>query len=348
MGCGGIGGVIAGHLAELGLDVTAISRNQAVVDAVSSRGLQLRGEGGERSVPVRTLTEVPREERFDWVLLATQPQDVEQAARQALPSLSAEGRLVVLQNGLCEERVARVANDAGRVVGGIVAWGASMVEPGVYDRTSSGGFTLGRLDGRDDVRLDALATPLEAIGEVQRTHNLAGARWSKLALNCTISSLGALSGERLGWLVQKRNIRRLALEIMSEVVTVAQRLDVKLEKVSGTLDLDWMALTRDERRQVIGSMGLASKHAMLLAVGLRYRRLRSSMLSAIERGREPPIAFLNGEVVERGERLGVPTPVNRAICDRLATIGAGHQRPARHHVLDLFHETRPAVAALAA
>ena len=36
------------------------------------------------------------------------------------------------------------------------------------------------------------------------------------------------------------------------------------------------------------------------AVGLRYRRMRSSMLAAIERKRTPAIDFLNGEVVIRG------------------------------------------------
>jgi 2-dehydropantoate 2-reductase len=49
---------------------------------------------------------------------------------------------------------------------------------------------------------------------------------------------------------------------------------------------------------------------MLLAVGARYRRMRSSMLAAIERGRTPAVDFLNGEVVTRGAAHGLPTPVN--------------------------------------
>ena len=43
--------------------------------------------------------------------------------------------------------------------------------------------------------------------------------------------------------------------------------------------------------------------------------MRSSMLSAIERGRPPAVDFLNGEVVERGKKHGVPTPVNAAARD---------------------------------
>jgi 2-dehydropantoate 2-reductase len=80
-------------------------------------------------------------------------------------------------------------------------------------------------------------------------------------------------------------------------------------------------------------------------VGLRYRRLRSSMLAAIERGRTPAIDFLNGEVVSRGERRGVPAPVNRKICETVWAIAKGEQRSTRE-TLDRLCEAdeRPAGA----
>ncbi|MCC6750493.1 MAG: ketopantoate reductase family protein [Deltaproteobacteria bacterium] len=342
MGCGGIGGVVAAHLAELGLPVAAVSRNREVVEAVRSQGFRLVGEGGRRNVPGQVHATVPAEAGpFDWVLLATQPTDVESAARQAAPYLSPRARVVCFQNGLCEERVAQILGPEVPVIGGIVAWGATMVEPGVFDRTSSGGFSIGRLDGEADPALAQLATWLEAIGPVQQTGNLTGARWSKLALNCTTSALSTLSGERLGTLVRERYIRRLALEVMSEVVEVARRARVRLEKVAGTLDLEWIALSEEERRQR-GSLALASKHAMLLAVGMRYRRLRSSMLRAIERGSAPPIDFLNGEIVARAKRLEVPVPLNAAICDAVWRISRRELVPGRAVLAELFAQSRGA------
>ena len=155
--------------------------------------------------------------------------------------------MVCLQNGLCEERVAAIAG-AERTVGAVVAWGAAMPEPGVYDRTAPGGFALGRIDGAVDARLEELGRVLECVGPTELTRNLAGKRWSKLAINCAISSLGTLGGDRLGALLQHRFVRRLALEIMTEAVHVARREASRLEKVSGTLDLDWIALTEEERR----------------------------------------------------------------------------------------------------
>ena len=52
----------------------------------------------------------------------------------------------------------------------------------------------------DDVR--RIAEILEAVGPVTLTENLRGARWSKLALNCAVSALGTIAGERLGPLVR--------------------------------------------------------------------------------------------------------------------------------------------------
>lgn len=313
VGAGGIGGVVASSIHDpvvaAGGRVVALTTNESIASAVSAQGMRLTGVDGARAVACPCVTTIaPTEPPFDWILLATQPPQVEEAARRALPWLAADGAMVCFQNGLCEERVARIAGPE-RVVGAVVAWGATMPDPGVYERTASGGFTIGRIDGREDPRLDKLALILEAVGPVTRTSNLAGARWSKLAINCAISTLGTLGGDRLGPLMMSLTVRRLALRIMTECVRVARAEKVSLEKVSGTLDLDWIALTEAEEKSA-GSPSLFTKHAMLLAVGARYRRMRSSMLSAIERGRPPAVDFLNGEVVERGLKHGIATPTN--------------------------------------
>jgi 2-dehydropantoate 2-reductase len=61
----------------------------------------------------------------------------------------------------------------------------------------------------------------------------------------------------------------------------------------------------------------------MLIVGLRFRRIKSSMLQSLERGRRPEIDFMNGYVVERGREKGVPTPVNAALTDMVREIETG-------------------------
>ena len=338
MGAGGIGGIVAGSLAAIGVDVVAISTNPEIQAAIGRDGFRLHDEGRERRVPGRVEAAPPAGEQFEIVVLATQPPQVEDAARTAAPALTEDGVMVVLQNGLCEARIATIVGPE-RVIGAIVAWGASMPAPGRYQRTAPGGFTIGRLSGEPDEACKRVAALLAAVGPTTLTDNLWGARWSKLALNCAVSSLGTIAGERLGPLLRVRRYRRLALEIMTEVVAVARREGVKLEKVAGTLDLEWIALTEAERT-ARGSAGLTAKHALVVAVGLRYRRMRSSMLAAIERGRVPAVDFLNGEVVERGRGHGVPTPIDARIVELIHAIAAGRETSGRALLDRLFAETR--------
>jgi 2-dehydropantoate 2-reductase len=348
MGCGGIGGVIASHLAERGAEPTVVTHNLSIAAAINQHGYRLRDAGGERRVPGHATAALPNDAGvFDLVLLATQPPQVVRAAEAARAHLHPAGALVCLQNGLCEMHVAPIVG-AERVLGAIVVWGASMPEPGVYERTSAGGFVIGRLDGAADARLATLSRVLAPVGNVEVTDNLAGARWSKLAINCAITSLGAIGGQRLGELLRHRFVRRLGLEVMSEAVRVAQRLGIRLQKVSGTLDLARIALTAADVSGP-GSPSLLAKHAVLLAVGAKYRRLRSSMLIAIERGREPAVEFLNGEVVRGAERLGLRAPVNSRIRDLTHAIARRTQRPSLTLLRQLYDESRrDAYAATAA
>lgn len=344
VGCGGIGGLVAAHLFAHDHDVTVLTTNSQIASAINSRGFRVIGDERVQSARGKALTELDSSiAPFDYVLLATQPPQVEDAARSVQAFLAPDGAMVTFQNGLCEERIGQIVGK-DRVLGGVVAWGASMHEPGVYERTSPGGFVLGRMDGAHDERLDLLAFALGSIGETIVSSNLAGARWSKLAINCAISSLGALGGERLGVLMRHRYIRRLALEIMSEVVLTSRAEGVRLEKVSGTLDLDWIALT-DAERSAVGSTGLFAKHAILLAVGTRFRKMRSSMLAAIERGRPPAVDFLNGEITRRGQLHEIATPINAAVQAEVHAVAAKRKTPSLDLCRALYENTRHLVNA---
>lgn len=338
MGSGGIGGLVGALLSESGQDVVAVTSNPEIFAAVERCGFQVRGDGAPRGVKGRIARRVPDGEKFDYVLLCTQPPQVEDAARAALPALAENGFMVCFQNGLCESRVAAICGPA-RTLGGVIAWGATMPEPGLYERTASGGFTVGAFQGvLDEARCGDLLRALEVIGPVEVTRNLAGKRWSKLAINAAVSSLGTLGGDRLGPLVSHRFVRRLALEIMTEAVLVARAEGVRLDKVAGTVDLEFLALTSEERRAA-GSPSLVAKHALLLAVGFRFRRVRSSMLAAIERGRTPAVDFLNGEIVARGKHEGIPTPLDERVQGLVWDVAKGRRQSGLPLLRELYADT---------
>src|SRR5262245_25906725 len=98
MGAGGIGGIVAATLTEVGTAVTAVSTNAEIRAAVDKAGFRIVDEGEERIV--RGWVAAAPEGKYDLCILATQPPNVEDAARTALPHLAEDAQVVVLQNGL--------------------------------------------------------------------------------------------------------------------------------------------------------------------------------------------------------------------------------------------------------
>src|SRR5688500_1626212 len=81
VGLGGIGGVLAARLLESEHDVTLVTRNREVCVALEQRGLEIIEDGDERRIPAVATTELPDHgRRFDFIILATQPTDVERAS----------------------------------------------------------------------------------------------------------------------------------------------------------------------------------------------------------------------------------------------------------------------------
>lgn len=322
MGCGAVGGVLAGGLLRAGKDVTPVTHNAKITAALAADGLRLTAPEGRWTLPVTAhtqLADVPG--LFDVALLAMKATAVEDAAREVLPRLSATGFVVTLQNGIVEDRVAGIVG-RDRLIGALVGWGATMHAPGVYEMTSRGETVVGELDGATTLRINVLQTLLAAATPASVTDNIYGVLWSKLAINCAITAMGAVTGQRLGEMLQRRVARRLALSIVSEVMDVAQAHAVAPEPVGGTLDLAKLYVP-PERRGAGLHLELLVKHAIMLAVGLKFWRLKSSMLQSLERGRKPEIDEMNGYVVARGREKGVETPVNASLVAMVREVAAG-------------------------
>src|SRR5438046_3172459 len=270
VGCGGVGGVIAERLTKAGHDVTAVTGNAGIADAISAHGYRVTEFDGEAwSVPASSPPRVelgPADGPFDVCIMATKSTTLATALRSVQPRLTASAPVLVCQNGLPENLAAEVVGEA-RVLGCIVVWGASMSEPGAYLRTSRGSFKLGQpfASSPEPTRVAHL---LEAVAPVEIEADLLAVRWSKLAINCATSTLGAIGGEKLGPLLRRRFVRRLVLELWTEIVEVARAAGVKPASVAG-VSLTRMALTPAERQLALGSPVLAGKHALLMAVGVK-------------------------------------------------------------------------------
>ena len=324
VGCGGIGGSVAARLAPTAATLTLLSSNEEISAQWVEKTVSFNGQALKHWVePSQIFTSAAQlQGTFDLVLIAVPTPQLESLATDLRHVLRPDSRLICLSNGLGEAHLAKVLG-IQQVYGAVVSWGARMPAPGQYVQTSKGRFILGayrpgQAVADDEPQLKLAQELLAQIAPVTLTNNLAGARFSKLAINCAISTLGTIGGTTLGKLLRRRQARRIGLQMMSEAVAVAQAESIALEPVA-RLDL--------ERLFRMGGKGQGTKrlsqHAILLAVGTKYRRLRSSSLAAMERGRAPSVDFLNGEIVELGQVHGICTPYNQAAVSVVWKIASG-------------------------
>lgn len=338
IGLGALGGVVTHALCNAGCEVTALVRRAELERVVNTSGLrELRS--GMLTKPLVVSEASSLSGSYEFVVLATQPPEVERAVESVAAWLDPGVRVVCLQNGLCEERVAARVG-AERVIGAVVTFGAKTHGVGLCEHVPGGGLVLGRIDGVVDDELARLAERLKGLGRIRISRNLIGIRWSKLIVNCAISTLGTIGGDQLGVLLNKPYARELAFEVMGEAVSVARAASVKLERLPGTLPLQWLTASSQDGAGFKAAARSWAQHTAALGLGAKYRRLRSSMLRAIERGDTPAVDFLNGEIVLRGQQLGVKTPINERACELVWAISRGERTAAIETLKAFYDETR--------
>jgi 2-dehydropantoate 2-reductase len=320
VGAGAIGGITAAVLTSAGLDVEVVCKHQETVERALSSGLHVFGKRGDMHVPAKAVKSVadlsgPK----DVVFLSTKATEAVSAAGELLPFLHEDSVLVSLQNGICEDAIAKVVR-RDQVIGCVVGWGATMHGPAELEMTSVGEFVIGNIDHKADQRLPMIQEMLEKIVPTRISDNIMGELYSKLIINSCINSLAVLTGLCLGPMLAIRKARAIFVEIMREAMAVAAALNITVEPGGGG-KLNYYDFLASK-----GGISSFKRHLTLRIVGFKYRRVKPSSLQSFERGRKTEIDYLNGYICERGCEQGVSTPVNDAVVAMVKEIEAGSRK----------------------
>lgn len=316
VGAGAVGGITAALLRKNGFNVEIICKYEDYAAKVSSEGLNVSGTCGNFNIKIPAYASVSEvKEKKDIVLLATKATDMLEATKDCVGILKDKGFIISMQNGICEDKIAEVAGK-DRVIGCVTGWGATMEKPGTFVMTSTGDFIIGYPDRKPDDFLHSVGQIFSCIVPVRTSDNIIGHLYSKLVINSCITSLGAVCGMYLGKMLLKLKARRIFIEIIREAVDVADSMNLRIEVFGGKLDF----------RKFIAGKSLISdfrRHLLLLIIGYKYRRLKSSSLQSLERGKPTEIDYLNGYIVQNGSRNQVSVPVNNMIVRMIHEIEAG-------------------------
>lgn len=315
VGAGAIGGVMATLMREKGCDMTVVCKHGEIVDIAEGRGLRVTGVLGEHQANMPAVADIEElQGQFDVAFIATKAYDMPGCARRLLPMLTPDSLVVSLQNGICTDALSAVVGPE-RTVGCVVGFGATLLGPGELCMTSTGELIIGRMQG-DQTDLEPVREAMCAVAPTVIRRDIYAQLYSKLIINSCITSLGAICGLKLGKMLLMRRARQLFLSVIGEAVAVARALGLTLPPYGGKLDYE----------KLMAGEGWASdlrRRITLLAVGFKYRRLKSSSLQSLERGRPTEIDYFNGFIAQKGEEMGIPCPVNRRLTQMIKEIEGG-------------------------
>jgi 2-dehydropantoate 2-reductase len=189
--------------------------------------------------------------------------------------------VLTLQNGVDnDERVRSVLSN--EVAASVVYVATEMAGPGHLLHHGRGDLVI----APNSVAADLVEVLAAAGVPATISDNVRGALWAKLILNCAYNAISAIGRVPYGRFVDHPGVPQVMRDVVAECLAVAQAEGVQ---VPG----DAWAMVRGLAATMPGQF--------------------SSTAQDVMRGKPSEIDHLNGLVVRRGERHGVPTPVNRVL-----------------------------------
>lgn len=327
-GAGSLGTILGAYITSKGGNIDLINHNEKHVQALNEKGAKIVGTV-DFVQKVNAITDKQMTGKYDIIFLMTKQQGNSETVPFLKDYLEDDGVIVTLQNGLPEHQISDVVGEK-RVIGCTVAWGATMLGPGVCELTSSPDsltFSLGTIFSETPNHMDDVVSLLKMMGSVEIDRNFIGTRWSKLLINSAFSGMSAVLGCTFGEAAAKKDSRRVVQSLMKECIDVCYASGIKIEPVQGK---DIVRLF-DYHNPVKKALAF-----MLIPLAIRkHANLKASMLQDLEKGKKTEVDSINGSVSQQGRRVGVSTPCNDKVVEIVHRIEAGERLPGREN-LSLF------------
>ncbi len=303
VGAGAMGGLFGGMLREGGLEVTLIDVKRDHVDAIDRNGLKIVGHGGERRISIRATTDPADAGVADVVIVLTKSMDTVAAVSGAKSVFGDHTVAISFQNGLGNEEAIGGVIGAERVLGGLSAQGATVVEPGVVRNFSDLPSYIGEMPGGLSERAGRIARAFSGAGlDTSASADIRRDIWKKLLANVSLSPISGSTDLNTREIMAIPELKAVSLAALEEGARVARAAGIDLgdEEKSAVLE------------KITGKGGTAEA--------------KSSLCTDLLNKRPTEIDYINGSIVRLGREYGVPTPVN----DTLVAIVKGIQS----HYLD--------------
>ena len=287
IGCGAVGSLFAAHLAQAGeAEVWAYDVWKEHTDAIREHGLRLSG-AADFTVHLNATSDPSELSRCDYGIVATKAIHTRVAISQVADIFDDKSAVCSVQNGVGNEEI--IAERVQFVIRGTTFPAGHPIAPGHVGYDIQGDTWVGPFEPTNTSmeKVDELAGLLTRSGmNTIPLKDARGAQWTKLIFNAATNPVGALTLLHHGAASRFEATGRLFEDLIAEGEAVAKKLGIELHG--------------DPRQLVQKGANAPGKH-------------RASMLQDVLAKRQTEVDFMNGAIVQWGDKSGVPTPLNRAV-----------------------------------
>jgi 2-dehydropantoate 2-reductase len=287
IGCGAVGSIFAAHLAKAGeAEVWAYDVWTEHVEAIEKNGLHISGAA---QITARlNATSDPRQlPHCDYGIVATKAIHTETAIVEAAHAFDENSAVCSVQNGVGNEEL--IAAHVKYVIRGTTFPAGHPIAPGHIGYDIAGDTWIGPFEPTNTPmsRVEELAGILTRAGmHTIPLKDARGAQWTKLIFNASTNPVGALTLLHHGAATRFGPTGQLFNDLIAEGEAVARKLGIELHG--------------DPRQLVQKGANAPGKH-------------RASMLQDVLAKRQTEVDFMNGAISQWGDKVAVPTPLNKVL-----------------------------------
>ncbi|MHA1744368.1 MAG: ketopantoate reductase family protein [Promethearchaeota archaeon] len=300
IGTGSIGSLFGSKLALAGHEIIPYSsqivskvHHNHTITLEESDGTIQKIEDFYLVPPLATYFSCSTEDLPPVVIIATKAYDLSKICRDYKQLLTRIPIIVLLQNGLGNERIVQRNFPDSTLYRLLTSHGASLDEFGVVHHTGQGptmlcDMTLEHNKSRSQ-RFNLTQTFLTALSEAGFDPMLftdpEEAIWRKALVNIGINAIGALTRVTNGSLMHILDLKKLVSQTVIEAYNLARMMQIPLLDQESYLTSVFSVINATQDN-------------------------KNSMLQDILKGNRTEIDFLNGKIVELGMEIDIPTPIN--------------------------------------
>jgi len=301
LGVGSIGTLFAALLSRTEHEIHLHGRGEHLA-MIATNGIDVIGEESFSVDSNRfelTFDEAGMPSQFDCssdvVIIAGKARSLDSLSKLAAKIIKSDGIAFAITNGL--GNVERLSNELGihRVVYASTTHGANIVSNSAVKWAGKGQLNLAISTKSQNEKLETFCDSIAGIGiNCEIVEDGRSLVWNKVLINIAINPLAALAGVKNGDLLETEMFAN-AVFTMIEGANVAR---------AEQIDVGTNQQLEEKLRQVLTSTSSNS----------------CSMLEDVKEGITTEISVLNREIVNRGEKLGISTPLNNMLASIIELI----------------------------